>query len=70
MKNDNRFKFMADVHSSGRTEKCSANGNDLVHASSGGEEMTFQHDMTDAQERSKTTTFRRRDSYKIDVNER
>ena len=68
MKNDNRFKFMADVHSSGKSEKCLANGNDLVQSSV--EDMPYQNDLTDAQDRTKNTHFRRRESYKIDVNER
>lgn len=70
MKNDNSIKFMADVHSSGKSEKCSANGNDLVQGFL--EDMPYQNYMTEAQDRSKSSNFtsQRRDSYKIDVNER
>lgn len=68
MKNDNSFKFKAEVHSSGKIEKCSVNCNDLVQG--GAEDMAYQNDITEAQDRSKTTNFRRQDSYKIDINER
>lgn len=68
MKNENCFKLIADVHSSGKSEKFSSNGNDLVQG--GVEDMAYQNDITDAQDRSKTINFRRQDSYKIDINER
>lgn len=69
MKSDSRFKLLEDVHVSGKSEKGSANSNVIVQGVV--EDMTFQNNLPDAQDRSKNSILRRRrNSYKIDVNER